>query len=438
MNELSERKPLYSSKSEISSTNFIKSIRSAKLTQKLFNDKNMQEFIKLEVNTKLEDDKIKQLVTEEVREASPNDYGYYTLFHTGAEDKVEEKKEYLKVVNMVEHLNELKLNGSRIFSNKIDIILHFAKEENNSYSDLTLVDINELKERKNRSQGLTSKTATKKETMFENQGDELIMNTYNSYINEKQAKMIEDDKLNDALQINKNYRNTKEIYEIQLVKCLIEKYNNYKKLQEEGDYSQTLHNVSAYQELKRSSEKILEDFEDATNRFAGKSLHLKNKEYNNKIKKTLYKFMESILLKSLNSEHKSTYDKNYFIKWKQKICEMVNIWDLFDCNGVDVKFSYKYLILYKFFNIRSASRLTGKKYLQAIEDKVVKTNKVKDEYPLMTFSENDTTRWILDICVSILLLYSLFTVPYRLFLEADTPLFILLEKFVDMYFYIDI
>jgi hypothetical protein len=440
MNEDSERKSLHSNRSELSKSAFIQSIISANKNKKFIKDKVMIEFVKLEVNSKDEDDKIKELVTEEIREASPNDFGYFTLFHTGAENKIENKKEYLKVDNMVEHLNELKMNGQRIFSNKIDVILHFAREENNSYSDLLLVDVNELKEKQNKTRGLTSKTITKKETMFENGGEELIKNTHNSYIYEKQMKMLDEDKLNSALEINKDYKNVKEIYEIQLVKKLIQKYEKVKNLQLEGDYSQRLSHMSVYEELKKSSEKIIEDYEEASNKYYGKSLRLKNKEYNNKIKKNLYKFMESIIIKTKETEQKvSNIQKSLsFLNWKQKICELVNIWDLFNCNGIDVKFSFKYLILYKFFNLRSQSKQTGKKFLESIENKIIKSIKVKESYPIMSFSENEFARLVLDIIISILLLYSLFTVPYRLFLEADTPMFILLEKFVDMYFYIDI
>jgi hypothetical protein len=439
MNEQSDRRSLYSQRSEISNTNFINSIRSAKITRNLMKDKVMQEFVKLEANTKDEDEKIVQLVTDEIREASPNDFGYFTLFHTGAENKIMNNKQYLKVTNLVEHMNELKMNGSRIISHKVDLILHFAKEENNDYSDLLLVDINELREKFNRTH-VNTKTVTKKETMFENNPEELIKNTYNSYLNEKQTKMVEDDKLNDALVINKQYKSMKEVYEIYIVKNLIDKYYRVKKMHDEGDYSQTLNHMASYIELKKSSENIIEDYEEATKRYYGKTLHLKNIEYNSKIKINLYKFLESVIMKIKQSDNKiSTNDKdNSLLRWKQKICEMVNIWELFDSNGIDVKFSYKYLILYKFFNIRSSYKLTGKKFLEVIENKLIKNVQVKQNYPIMSFSENNTIKLVLDLIIAILLLYSLFTVPYRLFLEADGTLFVLFEKFVDMYFYIDI
>ena len=75
MNELSDRKSLYSNISELSNTNFIQSIKSASIKKNLMKDKVMQEFVKLEINTKDEDEKNINLVTDEIREASPNDFG---------------------------------------------------------------------------------------------------------------------------------------------------------------------------------------------------------------------------------------------------------------------------------------------------------------------------------------------------------------------------
>ena len=45
-----------------------------------------------------------------------------------------------------------------------------------------------------------------------------------------------------------------------------------------------------------------------------------------------------------------------YTAWKKKFSELINIWELYESNGIEMKFTYKYLILKKFFISRAQKR----------------------------------------------------------------------------------
>jgi hypothetical protein len=369
-----------------------------------------------------EEDNQADIIPEEVNEAYANDYGYYSHFHTGCnEDNIDNTENYYNPSNLIEQL-------SYKASNKRDLLLHFSKSEN--YSEMTLVDIPELMDKRRR----RNYTLPKSQLPIEAK-DDLIRNTINSFMNEQQTNLILKRRMEEALLLNKQYKQVKECYELSLIRALAQKYEDYKDCQKKG-FDGELDFEDDYIHLKEDSNTLFEEYEEMNSKYYGKRLKVKVTDINNKAKHVLYKFMENVIFKMKREEGRA---ERAFLKWKKKMSESVNIWDLFDSNGMDVKLSFKYLILYKFFNNRSKYKQEGRKFLEAIENRVDIANSAprdKENLPVLIFFESDLLGIIIDIFSAILLLYSFITVPIRLFLNADSVVLTLIEKFVDMFFYI--
>lgn len=415
-----------------------------------------------------EDKKVQIIVTEHLSEVSPDDFGYYTLYHTGHEehannnkieiresDKINKYKskgsalKYYTPSNIAVALNETKNTNKgpvRLIPHQIDLILHFAKEENNRYGDLTLINPEDIKSEKEK---LAMKTMSKKQTGAPTdeapQEEEMVVNTYNSYILNEQMNFIIDEKFDAAVLKNKEYKEKKEKYEIELLYKLIQKMKDSKDTKKKFK----LDNLKSYEDLSKNTENIRKEYEklNETMKKNTKTYKLALFDLNSRAHVEISKFISSIIK---NYNHSLEIDSVNFISWKKKISELVNIWDLFGCSGTELKFGYKYLIIKKFFSLRSQAKQANKELIKLEEDKnkLINLNpfdainyfiKPKpDDYPVAVFSEIDGIRTMMDIAVGIFLLYSFFTIPLRLFLGADSSLFMLLEKFVDMYFYIDI
>jgi hypothetical protein len=425
------------------------------------NQEIMEELSKLEnPDDSYDDEKIKYLVSEEIKEVVPNDFGYFTLFHTGnenldleiknADSKGKKGPSFYTPGNFVKHLND-KLGAFRSIPHPLELILHFAKEENNHYSELGVEHAYAIREKKeNKLKNPTTKKMTQNQSMKDDMKEEemLIRNTQNSLIKVLQFEDIEKGKLDEALRKNLNYKLRKLRYEVELIKKQLDKYDSYENPQK----GQVVDIVSAepYKNLKNKSKKFLENYEKflkeqnlttLTSQTTLENLSTQARGY-------LIDFMAGIIReyqKSISDKKGVSNKGRSYIKWKTKISQLVGIWDLSNSSGIEMTATYKYLILKKFLYSRSIHKQINKEFIELPKEEgsalnlfAFATSSNSDSQPIAIFSETDTIRLVMDILVAILLLYSFFTIPFRFFLDNESKTFKLIEKFVDMYFYIDI
>ena len=164
----------------------------------------------------------------------------------------------------------------------------------------------------------------------------------------------------------------------------------------------------------------------------------------------LFDYMNGILShyeKAISIKRAANEKTLSFNAWKTKLSQLVGIWDLSNSNGTEITTSYKYLILKRFLNIRALGRQLGKEYIVLSEEQKLRLNNSCFDpsnerntliHPLGIMKETDTLRKVMEIIVCIFLLYSFVTVPVRLLMGIESTTLKLVEKFVDMYFYIDI
>jgi hypothetical protein len=403
----------------------------------------------LEVEDKEEDieidnyyiDNDENLVNEQITEVNANDYGFVSLFYSG--DLCNNEFKYNKniyinntnnkqcEINLLQNISANNKAKKGKPSNKLQLLLHFAKKEYNNYSDFNLVDLPEVKER-NRAKTLMHVGSLVQDDIKEEQ----FKNTVNSFINEQQNKLVEQNLMDDALLLNRQYKIVGEFYELFLIRNSIQKYEEYLELNEKGDGNIELEFEEIYSKLKETSLSLFQEYDSIFGKFYGRKMKIKQIEINNKAKNNLHRFIEGVIIKMREQELRS---ENAYLRWKKKISELVNIWDLFDSNGIEIKLPFKYLILYKFFNKRWKLKQEGKNLFCNLKFKPNTQIIIKKDLPVLFFFEYDKIGILFDILSTILLLYTLITIPLRLFLNNfDISVLSLIEKFVDTCFYINL
>lgn len=416
------------------------------------------------------EDPAKYLVSEELKVITPYDFGYFTLFHTGNEDlqleiknsklnfRGEERvRDFYIPGNFIDSLNEKK---GETFSSPLELLYSLAKQEKNQSNGMivenpeAIIDKRANKKKffgKTKSEGLSKTKSGKSAQTEEKEDDELVRNTENSIINGFQQEDLQEGKVDVALKKNQEYVLRKVKYEVDLLKIQLQKFNDYKK--NDPLKPVTIISEEPYVQLEEKSKKFLTKFdkfiEETQVYNAETRLHLQM--YSHESREYLYDFMAGVIRnyeKTIKEKRTANEKAQNYIKWKTKLSQLVGIWDLLNSNGTEIKCTYKYLLLKRFLTMRASTRQQGKEFIKLPEEKksmmgmAALTGLVGGGssvlYPIAVIKETDLLRLVMDIVVAVLLLYSFMTVPYRLFLGLESKSFKLIEKFVDMYLYIDI
>jgi hypothetical protein len=332
-----------------------------------------------------------------------------------------------------------------------DCIENFAKY-NNDYHDIPIPDIIEDEEtdkdkddNKDKDENDEPKSQHKHhDDMFEPEtvvDKELYLNTKNSYIVEDQRKLILEDNLKMAKEMNIQYQKKKKLYEANLINILIGKYH------EEGGkliFSKTFDTL----------EKTTVVFRKQVDKLKANKDSIPDEKYKD-ICEQAKRYLESFI-KNLNKEMKDKfksqeYEKN-FVAWKHKLSELVNIWDLNTKEGIQLKFPHKYLLLKKFIARRAYMQQNNMELIMETQgNKNIFSQLLGSQLKLIGLGEkasktnatgliflNDFNKIFFDIIFALTLVYSYITVPLRIFMMIENPMYEMIEKYVDLIFYIDV
>jgi hypothetical protein len=315
-----------------------------------------------------------------------------------------------------------------------ELIFTFARQEND-FLNFELPNTKELRTKDVVGATMLSRSAKKEKSTFE------AVQTVNSYILRKQQNEIAQGNVDHARRLNYEYRMRKEKYEINLVLKLLKKYEMSSKPGSKTyvEYTQP------YYELKRESAKLVEKYKK-------NSSHDKYTLNNFKIEaiNLIKNFIQRIQVEIddtpvANNEIEVKKFRNYS-KWKKKLSELVNIWELFQSNGVQQKFRVKYLIIRRF--LASRGKIIWKKTTEETSNfnlnfvnswlKYLLGTVSSKFIPKSIFMPDDLTTIFIEFVVSMFLIYSLFSIPLIAFLGFKHPSMISLNKYVDVIFYMDL
>jgi hypothetical protein len=185
----------------------------------------------------------------------------------------------------------------------------------------------------------------------------------------KQYYEISNGNIEHAHQLNYEYRKKKERFEINLILFLLKKYENFSK---PGSKVKIV-SSEPYQELKREAQRLVERFRKAStqDKFFLNEVRNESLNYITNFIKRIEKAVDDRPVKSNEVEVRQF--KNY-TKWKKKISELVNIWELFQSNGIDMKFPVKYLILKRYLTYRGTKRSASNENADKSNDKTSDLN----------------------------------------------------------------
>jgi hypothetical protein len=399
-------------------------------------------------------------VSHLISEADAYDYGYYTVMKKNKEDnKVIEivdptkslfqntinntiqniGKFHIHKLNLLRTVNELEYDERtgephKIVKNDKELIYRFAREEND-YKNFDLPSKDELRKKL----GLV----TIQGGMNGNrQNLEEIQQTYNSFVVKKQSYELSQNNVEHAAQLNFEYQKRKDRFEINLIYKLLKKYENSTK----PGTKIVVDHVVPFQELKRESVKLLDKWKKASNidKMFMNNIRIEAQSILVNFIKRIEKEVDDTPTK--NNELEMKKFRNY-AKWKKKISELTNIWDLFQSNGIDIKFPFKYLILKKYFAIRATRRQ------KEADGNIIDDNKNNIFYtiyitlfgtvnskfiPKSILMPGEVLNILIEIFISICLVYSLFSIPVEEFLGMTSKTMTALNKFIDVFFYIEI
>jgi hypothetical protein len=396
-------------------------------------------------------------VTEGVNEGSPDDFGYFTQYHTGNFDeernikhqktldpkgRIQEKKFYHSN-NLMSLFNE-KLNGKKKFKSPLMLYIHFVKQEKDKTLELNVDNPQIVAEKKTLKFTKKSKSETMKDQ--EKEEEHLIKNTENSKIKGLQMKDLEQHLYQSALQKNFEYTLRKVKYEVELIKIQLKRFDNY------INRSKVVHITAEkpFIELKTSTSKFLKNYEEFIEESNLKipANQMRLSQFSLEARSFLFQFMNGIIRhyeSEIGLKRTAGEKTKSFINWKTKLSQLVGIWDLANSNGAEIQVTYKYILLKRFFTLRSERRQKGMEYISLPQEEkyLVRKGLCNNDrntiiHPLAIMKETDSLRKVMEIIVVFFLLYSFITVPFRLLMGVESNSMKLIEKFVDMYFYIDI
>ena len=244
-----------------------------------------------------------------------------------------------------------------------------------------------------------------------------------------------------ALKENIDYINKKKIFELQTIIILVKKYKESLKPESKIQIEQDI-----FETLDRESKALINEYNANTN-----PSEMKLKEYRIKSREILIMFIKRLKNEYNNKNPETTVPANYG-EWKNKLCELVNIWDLFSSNGLGIRFPFKYLLIKKYFIKRALDKQlisTGEKkedlqiektFLQKIL--AIFGIGVKDEIsallPRGVISGEGSLKDFMDIMMFCLTTYTFLTMPVLYIMDISLPLLSIIEKFVSLYFFFDL
>jgi hypothetical protein len=443
-----------------------KSIISSKSRKVRPGNEVIQELKKIEKMTSTDDvikgDAYDVNVSEGIMQESPDDFGYFVMNQVAVETeddspmmkKEDPNKKYYHIGNLVSKFND---PYPDIPGSPMELLLELLKENIENVSKINIENPILVKERQ-KSTTATKKYTSSKTNRGQDQDEEqdLIKNTENSQILIAQKEFLKKNQHKEALLHNSAYNLRKVTYEINIIKHLINKYHLYvNKDNEKKNKKVPIHLTSEqpYILLKETTVELLKEYDEFLldknpNKPAVRTA-LQSKSI--KARPFLTKFMQGIITayeESMNEKRAANEKLDSYIKWKTKLSQLVGLWDISNSNGIQMKTSIKYLIFKKFLILRSYSRQNDITMIKFEEDKkkdllsntFLKITGTRNPllHPVGILKQGDFIRIIMDSFVFLFLLYSFITVPIRLFMGIENTLFQTIEKFVDMYFYINI
>jgi hypothetical protein len=346
-----------------------------------------------------------------ISEVEPNDFGYYYMDREGmvseinAEDIVLDQSVRFKDINLISSYNYKSYNdqtkrAERVFKNMEDILTTLVYGTEGS---IAIPEVRSLK----LSGGLLTEYND-------------IQYTYNSYILNGGAEGNQE----HAVNLNKEYKKRKDRIEIDILFKLMKKYEILNRLGLRGNEPLAI--------LKNETSLLRSEIKDNTE---PDRETLRN--WRSKINAYLKNLVRNIG-KHINE------DTVNCIKWKNKLNEMVNIWDLFLTNGIELKFSPKYIVLKKYFTLRAKSRqekvelVTEKEKENIISNIFTSIIRQDAKKPKSIILPNDFLNIALHSVIWVLLLYNLFTIPLIQFIGYNNSTINYIDKFIDGVFFIEI
>lgn len=420
-----------------------------------------------------QDDNNNLVYTAELNSEEPSDLGVYnilSLFSTTKIKKKPVKRVFEKNISVEDFCNFSKDKSSLDIDNLNDVIninmdkIQIINMNNNNYSPSKFVStrnlnssmlnssrqqITQTRDQMNVSKKKVS-TVTSKKVATTVQEDDELLSTKNSFIREENEANV---KLSNTMsQTLKSYKENNKKYPMMIVKSL---YSNYQKVCKEGLEEHRL--ASTYEDLIGQIEDLLGKNDSKLNKTKADFKSDAAYEYfivesKNKGLKILSRIMSAVINKQ-NEENEETSSTVNFVKWKSKISELINIWDLFEANGISLKLSMKYIPLRNALIDRARRLQKGITIKTDSQDKEDIFGKLlllggggnitedKSKLPTAILLENDIIRILVDLLIALMLLYTLITFPLRFLMDGDSSngeFFLIFEKFVDMVFFIDV
>jgi hypothetical protein len=412
-------------------------------------------------------------ISESLSEVDPYDFGYFTLSNDvnqgnaildnlrKEEEDQQFKSEFLKEVNkaikkvnkftlksfnLISHINEINYTVTpekRNVGSVKELISHFAKEEND-YKHLIIPSVDEVQPTILKSKGGKSRTMSMRENANQQEDEFEVRNTDNSYLNRAQNFEIrENNNFDSAIKLNMEYKIKKEKYEMELIVAMVNKFDESVK----AGSKIVLNYVEPYKELKKESVSLRADY--AKTKYPDK---IKLQEWKLKSINLLISFIGRIEKElddrptGKDNQMEGTKKIKNYVKWKKKLSELVNIWELFSSNGIDMKFPIKYLILKKYFTTRAFIRQNNLEEGRKSDDnenlilailKSLLGAKQSATVPKSVFMPAELLNILLEIFTAILLVYNLFSIPMINFLGLTSESLLTVEKFIDVFFYIE-
>lgn len=267
-----------------------------------------------------------------------------------------------------------------------------------------------------------------------------VRNTENSFIGREQLKSIIKGDFEVAINANLVYLKRKTTYEFDLIVSLVEKYRESQKT----DATFTVE-TEPFRYLESETKSFIAEFSSIKN-----PSPLKLREIKIKSRSFLKQFIKRLKNELNNKNVETTVQVNYN-EWKSKLCECVNIWDLFLSNGLKIRFPYKYLLLKRYFINRSKgkqSRSDNKNGEELIEEtfteKLLKFISLtsKDEesinLPRGIIKEDQSFKTFLHFGMFGILIYTYLTMPVIYNMGIEIHLLLILEKIISSLFFYDL
>ena len=357
------------------------------------------------------------------------DSRFYKVLKTKQEMK-EEKfgkiNENLCQVNLIDFLNTKNIYDYN-FKNftKIQDILVYLSKEINEYNNFNLLDPKENEIALEAKQ----KNADPKALILE------YRNTSNSFINLIQKNHCISNNFLAAFDMNRNYQEKKKTYELELIKNILKRFEDPEKKKE----IIANNHMDMYEKIKTRSESVLKSYENYQNTKFGDISGMKSEAYG-----ILAEFANSIK-KDSERENKSITELKKtltYTLWKKRFSELINIWELYSSNGIELRFTYKYIIMKNFINSRAYERMNNIQKIEAKhENEIYKWLYGQDEDPFRTISiyqSKSGIRTIINLILTFSYIFTTFVICLRFWIPGfDSQSLRSIDRICDIFFLID-